>query len=130
LCHEWSLTGKPRKQAAPRKRPTGTYRPNQPGKIDECETDEEDEEDFEDDEEEDERENELDEDSKDMERGALERKEYVVGESVRVWWPNEEDWFDGTVDKVMPASIEVFYPESNTYSAHRTLTTLIEMREK
>jgi hypothetical protein len=96
--------------------------------IDECETDEEDEEDFEDDEEEDERENELDEDSEDMESGALERKEYVVGESVRVWWPNEEDWFDGIVDKVMPASIQVFYPEYDTYSAHRTFTTLIELK--
>jgi hypothetical protein len=48
---------------------------------------------------------------------------------VRVWWPTEDPpaWFVGRVDKVMPASIEVYYGPSDTASVHQMRTSIIEL---
>ena len=56
---------------------------------------------------------------------------FKKGDKVRVWFRHYQDWFVGIVERLMPASIEVFYPLStacpdDTYSIHRLRTTQIE----
>ena len=56
---------------------------------------------------------------------------FKKGDRVRVWFRHYLDWFVGIVERLMPASIEVFYPPSttypdDTYSIHRLRTTKIE----
>ena len=50
-------------------------------------------------------------------------------DKVRVWFPHEEPpaWFYGTVGRIMPASVEVYYEGSDTYCVHRLRTTQIEL---
>ena len=46
---------------------------------------------------------------------------------VRVWWPNEGKWFIGQVDKVMPATIEVYYEDTDDHCPHRLKSWKIEL---
>jgi len=72
-------------------------------------------------------------DGSELEAGALgsdaDMPEFKKGDKVKVWWEEGEEaaaWFDGTIDRVMPKSVEVFYKESNTWQAHRFSCTKIK----
>ena len=44
---------------------------------------------------------------------------------VRVWWSKLREWCVGEIERVMPASIQVYYEDSDTFSAHRLKSTQI-----
>ena len=47
-------------------------------------------------------------------------------DGVRVWWPKCGEWFTGQIERRMPASVEVYYSESDTFSIHKLRSTKIE----
>ena len=50
----------------------------------------------------------------------------AVGEMVRVWWPRPREWCTGEVEKVVPATVQVYCEGSDTFSKHRLKSTRIE----
>ena len=66
-----------------------------------------------------------------LESGADDIGRFQVKNSVRVLWATEDPpaWFVGRVDRVMPASIDVYYmyEPPDTASAHRLRTSIIEL---
>ena len=109
---------------APRKRPTGVSRPKQPNRIDSSSSASES-----DDEAKGSSGSDSDSDEDGFESAAAPSLgRFNVGDTVRVWWATEEPaaWYMGVVEKVMPASVEVYYEESDTFAPHRLRTSIIE----
>ena len=50
---------------------------------------------------------------------------WKAGDEVSVWWPKHDEWFTGKIQRRMPASVEVYYAESDTFSIHRLRSTEI-----
>ena len=55
---------------------------------------------------------------------------FNLKDAVRVWCKGGDGfhagWYTGRIDRLMPASVEVYYTESDTYSIHRLRATLLE----
>ena len=113
--------------AAPRTRPTGVSRPKQPNRIDSSSSASEGASDNE-------PEGSSDSNGSDSDGDGFESAAapslgcFNAGDTVRVWWATEEPaaWCMGVVERVMPASVEVYYEDSDTYSTHRLRTSIIE----
>ena len=45
--------------------------------------------------------------------------EFKKGDSVRVWWPEFNQWFQGEVDKVTAKSCDVYYESEDTVATHK-----------
>ena len=43
---------------------------------------------------------------------------FIVGDTVKVWWANEDEWYQGRVDKVTLKTVEVYYEDFDAFSTH------------
>lgn len=114
-----SKTKKKRKLASPRKKASGVHRPKQPNRIDSSDSESS--------------ASNPEQSGTDsgFESGADDIVRFKLKDMVRVWWATEDPpaWFVGRVDKIMPATIEIYYEPDDTASVHLLRTSIIELCE-
>ena len=64
-----------------------------------------------------------DEEHEDSDEETTDDDMYKVGDNVRVWWEQENAWFNGEVEKISAKTVLVYYPapsdgEADSFSTH------------